>query len=113
VEEFVRAFVADLRAGRFDGELAYRKAVRKDLDAYVKTTPPHVRAARLRDRPGGRIVSYTMTINGPEPAGRATAPPDYPHYVDHQLRPIADAILRFLDSDFDVACGAPRQLALF
>ena len=46
VEQFVRDFVADLRAGRFDDELAYRKAVRKDLDAYTKTTPPHVRAAR-------------------------------------------------------------------
>ena len=50
VEQFVRDFLADLRAGRFDSELAYRKAVRKDLDAYTKTTPPHVRAAR-KQRP--------------------------------------------------------------
>ena len=29
--EFIRAFVADLRAGRHDDELVYRKAVRKPL----------------------------------------------------------------------------------
>src|SRR4029077_9833894 len=45
VTGFVRTFLADLRAGRFDHELAYRKAVRKELGAYTKTTPPHVRAA--------------------------------------------------------------------
>ena len=42
VDAFVRAFVADLRAGRFDAELVYKKALRKPLGAYTKTTPPHV-----------------------------------------------------------------------
>jgi DNA polymerase-2 len=113
VEQFVRDFLADLRDGRFDAELAYRKAVRKDLDAYTKTTPPHVRAARKQTRPSGRIVAYTMTLNGPEPLGQETAAPDYAHYIEHQLKPVADAILRFLATDFDTVTGAPRQLALF
>jgi DNA polymerase-2 len=113
VEQFVRDFLADLRAGRFDDALAYRKAVRKDLDAYTKTTPPHVRAARMQQRQSGRIVVYTMTRNGPEPVGQESAPPDYAHYVEHQLKPVADAILRFLGTDFDTVTGAQRQLALF
>jgi DNA polymerase-2 len=113
VEQFVREFLADLRAGRFDAELAYRKAVRKDLDAYTKTTPPHVRAARKQGRQTGRIIAYTMTRNGPEPVGAESAAPDYAHYIEHQLRPVADAILRFLGSDFDTVVGAQRQLALF
>ena len=50
--DFVRDFVADLRAGRLDDELVYRKAVRKPLDAYTQTTPPHVKAARKQA--GGR-----------------------------------------------------------
>jgi DNA polymerase-2 len=113
IEQFVRDFLADLRAGRFDAELAYRKAVRKELDAYTKTTPPHVRAARKQEQQTGRIVVYTMTRNGPEPAGQETAPPDYTHYIEHQLKPVADAILRFLGTDFDTVTGAQRQLALF
>jgi len=113
VEELVREFLADLRAGRFDSELAYRKAVRKELDAYTKTTPPHVRAARKQQRQAGRIIAYTMTLHGPEPLGEETAAPDYAHYIEHQLKPVADAILRFLGTDFDTLSGAQRQLALF
>jgi DNA polymerase-2 len=113
VDEFVREFLADLRAGRFDGELAYRKAVRKELDAYTKTTPPHVRAARKQQGNAGRIVAYTMTRHGPEPLGEETAAPDYTHYIEHQLKPVGDAILRFLGTDFDTLSGAQRQLALF
>jgi DNA polymerase-2 len=113
VDEFVRTFVADLRAGEHDDALVYRKAVRKDLAAYTKTTPPHVRAARMLGDQAGRIVSYTMTRKGPEPVGDETAPPDYGHYVEHQLKPVGDAILRFLGTDFDTLTGAQRQLSLF
>ena len=113
VEAFVRDFVADLRAGRHDDALAYRKAVRKDLDAYTKTTPPHVRAARILGEHAGRIVAYTMTHKGPEPVGEETAGPDYAHYIEHQLKPVGDAILRFLGTDFDTLTGAQRQLTLF
>jgi DNA polymerase-2 len=55
-----------------------------------------------------------MTKAGPEPVGAMTAPPDYEHYVTQQLRPIADAILRFIDGpDFGDLIGAPKQLSLF
>jgi DNA polymerase-2 len=118
VEDFVRGFVADLRAGRFDAELAYRKAIRKPLDSYTKTTPPHVKAARKQTGGSGRIVTYIVTTAGPEAAGEATAPPDYEHYVTQQLRPIADALLHFVGAaDFDTIAGIQRpegrQLALF
>jgi DNA polymerase-2 len=114
VEDFVRGFVAALRAGRFDDALAYRKAVRKPLEAYTKTTPAHVKAARKQGAGAGRIVAYVVTMAGPEPVGETTAPPDYDHYVTQQLRPIADAILRFLGAaDFDTLIDARRQLSLF
>jgi DNA polymerase-2 len=114
VADFVRAFVADLRAGRFDAELAYRKAIRKPLAEYTKTTPPHVKAARKPGAGGGRLVTYVVTRAGPEPVDGLTAAPDHEHYVVHQLRPIADAVLRFLDGpDFDAITDARRQLSLF
>jgi DNA polymerase-2 len=113
VADFVREFTAALRTGQCDGELVYRKTIRKPLAEYTKTTPPHVKAAR-KQADVGRVVSYVVTRNGPEPAGETTAPPDYDHYVEHQLRPIAEAVLRFLaEPDFDTITGARRQLSLF
>ncbi|MFQ5668547.1 MAG: DNA polymerase II, partial [Candidatus Binatia bacterium] len=113
VAEFIKGFVAELRAGRFDSELTYKKAIRKDIGAYTKTTPPHVKAARKQSTPGGRIIAYVMTLNGPEPLGELTAPPDYAHYIDHQIAPIADAVLRFLGLDFASIVQTKQQLALF
>jgi DNA polymerase-2 len=113
VRDFIRAFIADLRAGRFDDELTYKKAIRKELDAYTKTTPPHVKAARKQSGTPGRIIAYVMTLEGPEPVGQLTASPDYAHYIEHQIAPIADAVLRFLGTDFESIAQTNRQLALF
>jgi DNA polymerase II len=113
VEEFIKAFIADLRAGRFDDQLTYKKAIRKDLGAYTKTTPPHVKAARKQGTATGRIIAYVMTVNGPEPIGELTATPDYAHYIAHQIAPIADAVLRCLGTDFDSIVQTRKQLALF
>ena len=114
VAAFVPEFVTALRAGRFDDELAYRKAVRKPLADYTRTTPPHVKAARKAGGKGGRLVHYVMTKAGPEPVDQATEPPDYEHYVTQQLRPIADALLRFVPGpDFDDLTGAQKQYSLF
>src|SRR6185503_18106656 len=75
-------------ARRFDDELAYRKAVRKAVADYTRTTPPHVKAARKAGIGGRRVVHYVMTKMGPEPVRQTTAPLDYEHYVTQQLRPI-------------------------
>jgi DNA polymerase-2 len=52
-----------------------------------------------------------MTVAGPEPLETRTSPIDYEHYVTRQLQPIADAILPFLDDDFDTLLTG--QMALF
>ena len=113
VEAFVREFLADLRAGKLDDLLVYKKTIRKSLDAYTETTPPHVKAARKLGEGAGRIIAYVMTTAGPEPVGATTAPPDYDHYVEHQIAPIADAVLRFLGLEFADVAGTRRQLRLF
>ena len=113
VDAFIKTFIADLRAGQFDDLLTYKKAIRKDLEAYTKTTPPHVKAARKQGVTSGRIIAYVMTLHGPEPIGDLTAAPDYAHYIDHQIAPIADAVLRFLGTDFESIMETKKQLALF
>lgn len=113
-ESFVRGFVANLRAGRNDAELVLQKSLRKPLEAYTKTTPPHVKAARRSQDAPGRTIAYIVTKHGPEPMDTLTAPPDYEHYIVKELRPVADSILRLVGSrDFDDMIGAPKQLSLF
>ena len=113
VDDYLRQVVADLRAGKYDDSLIYRKALRKDLDAYTATTPPHVAAARKMSRSPQSIISYVITVNGPEPADERQAPLDHEHYVQKQIRAVAEPILSLLDLDFDRVIGDDAQMKLF
>ncbi len=110
---YTREFASDLKEGRHDEHLVYRKALRKGLDEYTATTPPHVKAARLVEGPVDRLVEYVMTTSGPQPARARTAPIDHAHYVDKQLRPIAEQVFPHLGLSFDEALGEARQMRLF
>lgn len=116
VEEYVRNFVKDLKKGEYDNLLVYRKAVRKELESYTKTTPPHVKAARkLVDQVGrlnSPIIEYVMTQSGPEPVGYESSSLDYEHYLDKQVRPIADAVLCFFDTTLDDIMAGSSQTTL-
>ncbi|MGB1311238.1 MAG: hypothetical protein ACPG47_08500, partial [Leucothrix sp.] len=76
----------------------------------VSTQPPQVKAARKMQNPGRRI-QYIITLNGPEPLEKLTAQPDYQHYQDKQLQPVADSILYFLETSFERL--TQRQLDVF
>lgn len=110
---YARDFVRDLKEGRHDDHLVYRKALRKGLDEYTATTPPHVKAARLVEGPVEGLVEYVVTASGPQPAAARTAPIDYAHYVEKQLRPIAGQVFPHLGLSFDEALGEARQMRLF
>jgi DNA polymerase-2 len=113
VEEYLRAVVAEVRAGRLDDRLVYRKSLRKLPAAYTATTPPHVAAARkLGRRTRGRIA-YVLTAAGPEPAEERQHALDYDHYVDKQVQPVAEPVLALLGLDFAKVIGAEKQLSLF
>jgi DNA polymerase-2 len=113
VLSYTRDFLRDLREGRHDAHLVYRKALRKGLDEYTATTPPHVKAARLVEGPVEGLVEYVMTTSGPQPMGAVTAPIDHDHYVEKQLRPIAEQVFPHLGLSFDEATGEARQMPLF
>jgi len=113
VLEYLREVVADLRKGRFDDRLVYRKALRKAPEAYTVTTPPHVAAARkMAGKTRGR-VAYVITTDGPEPADDRRHPIDHEHYVDKQLRAVAEPVLALLGQDFADVSGSRKQLPLF
>lgn len=113
VEDYLRNVVKDLRAGRLDDLLVYRKAVRKDLDSYVASTPPHVAAARKMSGRLGSVVAYFITENGPEPADERRSPIDYEHYVQKQVRAVAEPVLALLGLNFNRIAGDDAQLKLF
>ncbi len=113
VLSYTREFVRDLKEGRHAAHLVYRKALRKGLDQYTSTTPPHVKAARLVEGPVEGLVEYVMTTSGPQPAAGRTAPIDYAHYIEKQLRPIAEQVFPHLGLSFDQALGEASQMRLF
>ena len=117
--ESVRALVAAVLAGECDEQLIYRKRLRRQLHEYQKNVPPHIRAARaVETLSGGKEklrrgdwIEYVITVNGPEPLHYRQSAIDYQHYLDRQLRPVADSILHFLGTSFDAIVD--RQLGLF
>lgn len=113
VESEIHATVADLRAGRHDSLLVYRKALRKKLDEYTATTPPHVAAARKLKGKVPRLIDYVITVAGPEPTSAIESELDYQHYVEKQLQPIAEPILDLLDLRFERVIGDDKQMELF
>lgn len=113
VGEYVKEFVTDLKAGKYDDLLVYRKALRKNTEDYTKTTPPHVKAARKLDKITSNIIDYVMTMEGPEPIQKIEHSLDYNHYIEKQIKPIADSVLGFYDQDFDDLIAGSEQKSLF
>ncbi|NHI01794.1 DNA polymerase II [Oceanimonas sp. MB9] len=120
--DFVLTTLAQTLGGERDAELVYRKRLRRPLAQYVKSQPPQVRAARLADEHNARlgrplryqrrgVIDYVITVNGPEPVEYRQSAMDYQHYVDKQLRPVADAILPFVGLSFEGITS--QQLGLF
>ncbi len=112
VDAYVRRTVAELRAGRVDEFLVYRKGLRKKLEQYEASAPHVVAARKMTGRPG-RVVAYVITSEGPEPAGERHAAIDHEHYVQRQVRAVAEPVLALLGLDFDKVIGDDVQLDLF
>lgn len=122
VEDFVRDYVVKTQSGDWDERLVYRKQLRRHLAEYEKNVPPHVKAARLADEENAKLgrplqyqhkgwIEYVITLQGAEPIEFQRSLIDHQHYIDKQLKPIADGILPFIGLDFDDLI-AP-QLSLF
>lgn len=115
LEEYIKSFVADLKAGKFHHELAMKKRLSKDSDEYLKVTPPHVNAARLLEKERGIKVfqvEFVMTKRGAIPIQLPHEDVDYEYYLEKQLKPLADGVLIFLGKKFDDFIQG-EQLSLF
>lgn len=110
-ELFIREQTTSLYRGLLDGELVFRKKLRREPESYTASTPPHIKVARSLGWTHRRgTVEYLMTVNGPEALSLLRSPIDYAWYAASQLLPIArsaglvagfdaEAIIRSLHSD--------------
>ncbi|WP_158768740.1 DNA polymerase II [Paraglaciecola sp. L1A13] len=122
VKSYIREVVAQTRNGELDEQLVYHKRIRRPLSQYVKNIPPHVKAARLADEHNAQRnkplryqhkgqIAYVITLNGAQPIEYQSSALDYEHYIDKQIRPIAESILPFIGLSFSDITSA--QLGLF
>jgi DNA polymerase-2 len=109
---YIRQITQDLKAGKFNDKLIYRKRLRRKLNEYQRNVPPHAQAAKKADEwlvqqgkktryQQGGWVSYYYTTNGPEPIECINSPLDYELYLERQIAPIVDGIVGFLGTSFD------------
>lgn len=117
LQEILKTEIQNLKNGLYDDFLFYRKKLQPNLnlkDQPEKNMQPHVRAATLLTdlefaqlfKTGRREITYIMTRKGPVPTQRGPLEKkpshvDYDHYIDKQIRPIADQILPFYNLSLD------------
>ena len=113
LKPFIKSYVKKIKEGKMDEKLIYRKSIRKELDAYTKITPPHVKAARKLDSLDSNIIEYCITLEGPEPIQKLKHKLDYEHYIEKQITPIAEQVLSLLNISLDEIIKDDRQKTLF
>ncbi len=112
ISSFIKDYVKKIKLGELDSKLIYRKSIRKNLEKYTKTTPPHVKAARQLEKIDSNIIEYYQTTNGPEPIQKLKHKIDYEHYIKKQIAPIANQILILFNKGFDEIIQTSKQMKL-
>ena len=111
-DDYIMQIVADLKAGKFDDQLIYRKRLRQKLSEYKKNIPPHAQAAIKAEQAfkdqglpsrykNASWIEYVITVNGPETLECQKSTLNYEHYIEKQLTPIADTILSVMGSSME------------
>jgi DNA polymerase-2 len=113
ITSFIKLYIKKIEEGKLDSKLVYRKSIRKNLDEYTKTTPPHVKAARKLPHLDSSIIEYVITIDGPEPIQKLKHKIDYNHYIEKQIKPIANQVLILFNKTFDEIFQKGKQTKLF
>ncbi len=111
IDDWIRRVVSDVQKGEYDDKLIYRKRLRKNIDEYTRNIPPQVRAAKMIDSGRGTIY-YVITKRGPVPIELDHSDIDYQHYIDKQLKPVADSVLVLFGTNFESIINS-TQLSFF
>lgn len=108
IDDLLRDAVAAITEGRVDDQLIYRVRLRRPVESFVKSTPPHIKALREAQKQDATVVielgdsiEYLMTTKGPQLVTHQLAPIDYQHYLDRQIAPVAEPVLDCLNRQFE------------
>ena len=112
INTFVKNFIESIRKGKHDDWLIYRKSIRKDLSSY-QVKSQHVKAARKLKVLDSNMIEYLITTDGPEPIQLKKHKINYDHYIEKQIKPIANQVLILFDKDFDDIIKGSKQTTLF
>jgi len=112
VSNYVKEFIMEVKEGKYDELLIYRKSLRKNLKSY-RVKSQHLKAALKLKKIDSGIIEYVITEDGPEPIQNKKHKIDYEHYINKQLKPIADSILVFYNKKFDDLIKGSKQVSLF
>lgn len=115
LEQIIKQTISKLQNGEFDTDLVISKRLSKDPREYIKNIPTHVQAALKLNHTGPyrlKEVNYVMCINGPIPIELKPKDIDYQYYLEKQLKPVADDILKMFGDSFD-SYLVGSQLSLF
>jgi DNA polymerase-2 len=121
IDEYICTTVNEIKTGVYDNQLIYMKKIRRNLEDYVNT-PPHIKACLIANKAlsdlghkskyrKGSKVEYVMTLNGIMPIELSKGNLDYEHYIDKQIKPIADDVLPFIGKSFEKIIS--QQINLF
>ena len=106
-EDYIKNEVVALFRGDRDGELVFKKKLRRDPESYTASTPPHIKVARSlgwKHRRG--TVEYVITVSGPEATSMRRSAIDYGWYAQSQLLPAARSAGLAAGFDADAIIGA-------
>lgn len=113
--EWIKDYIVGLKDGEMDDLLVYKKRLTRKAEEYIKITPPHIKAARLEDPENLKNlkeIRYIITSSGPVPVSMKPTDIDYNHYIEKQIKPLADGVLFAINQSFDeITTG--KQLDLF
>ena len=115
LDSFIKEFVNQVKDHIYDNDLVYKKRLTKKPKEYIKNVPPHVKAALQLEANGLKVpkeIQYLITQRGPIPVQLKPTDINYEHYVERQIKPLANNVLFLFDKSFDeIVTG--DQLALF
>ena len=115
IEKYILKVVEELKGGKLDSKLIYKKSLTKPLSQYTKTTPPHVKAAREVKNFKLWLVKYYITTEGPKHISLFKSGGfelDYDHYIEKQLKGVSSDVLETLKIDFDELVLRKKQKKL-
>lgn len=91
---YLERTIAELLAGKLDAQLVYRKTLHRDPGDYVAKHAPHVVVGARHGLWPGSVVPFVITTAGPEHPEHRQQPIDYAHYLEKQVRAVAEPVLQ-------------------